>query len=116
MTVFGLKDLSHEDASAMGFGAQFNEERPVGVFTKGKASEGTNAKWAGEEISLNAAYFAANDAMAAAAGPNQDRLARLRRARHERISAGIAKLTGDDRIAACERLRSLGEPPPLRQR
>lgn len=113
MTVIRPEDLSHEDAEAMGFGAQFDEDRPVGVFTR-KATSGTKKMWAGEEISLNGAYFEANDAMAKIAGPNPDRLARLQRARRIRISEGIAKLTGAERVAACERLRSLGEPPPLR--
>lgn len=114
MTVIGLKDLSHEDATKMGFGDQFSEDRPVGVFVPGKATSGTKAMWAGEEISLVAAYRAANDALDAACGPNERRRARLEHARRVRISEGIAQLPVADRIEAAKRLQSLGEPPPMR--
>lgn len=114
MSIIGLKDLSHEDATKMGFGDQYNEDRTVGIFTPGKAQAGTKANWAGEELTLIASYRFANDALAAAAGPNERRLARLEQARRVRISEGIAQLGGADRIAALKRLQSLGEPPPMR--
>ena len=116
MTIIGLKDLSHEDATNMGFGQQFNEDRPVGVFTAGKATKGTNAQWgtAPSEPSLQGLYFEANDALHAIAGPNATRLERLQHARRVRISEGFAQLTGTDRIEAAKRLQSLGEPPPMR--
>jgi hypothetical protein len=115
MSVFELKDLSHEDATKMGFGEQYLEDRPVGVFTPGKATAGTNAQWAqqAEDQSVQGLYRLVRDRRFAASRGDRRRLAALYAASQDKVAARIMELPAAERLDAVRRWKELtGEPCP----